>query len=124
MSDASRPFWTGGATGQLLIQWCDVCERWLHPPAERCPVCAGAVEPRAVSGDGTVFTFTVNRQPFNPAVAVPYVIAIVELVEQAGLRFTTNVVGCDVDDVYLGMPVSVEFEPAGDGWAPVFHPRA
>ena len=39
-----------------------------------------------MSGAGTVFTFTVNGHPFNPAVPPPYVIAIVELVEQADLR--------------------------------------
>jgi len=120
---ASRPFWTGGASGQLLIGWCAGCDRWVHPPVEACPTCGGAVEPRAVSGEGTVFTFTINRHPFNPSVPVPYVIAIVELVEQSGLRFTTNIIGCDVDDVHLGMEVTVAFEPAGEAWAPVFRPR-
>ena len=76
-----------------------------------------------MSGEGTVFTFTINRHPFNPSVPVPYVIAIVELVEQSGLRFTTNIIGCDVDDVHLGMEVTVAFEPAGEAWAPVFRPR-
>jgi len=76
-----------------------------------------------VSGKGTVFTFTVNRHAFNPTVPVPYVIAIVELVEQADLRFMTNIVDCDVDTVHIGMPVEVTFEPAGDAaWAPVFRP--
>jgi uncharacterized OB-fold protein len=78
--------------------------------------------PEAVSGRGTVFTFTVNRQPYNPDVEVPYVIALVELVEQRGLRFATNIVGCAPEDVFIGMPVEVRFEPAGDAWAPVFAP--
>jgi uncharacterized OB-fold protein len=69
-----------------------------------------------------VFTFTINRQPYNPDVEVPYVIAIVELVEQTGLRFTTNIVGCSPEDVSIGMPVAVTFEPAGEAWAPVFAP--
>lgn len=125
ITGANRAFWTGGASGQLLIQWCTGCARWVHPPVEACPACGGALAPRPVSGDGTVFTFTVNRHPFNPSVPVPYVIAIVELVEQPGLRFTTNLVGCAVDDVHVGMPVEVTFEPAGDeAWAPVFRPRA
>ena len=69
-----------------------------------------------MSGRGTVFTYTVNYHPFNPAVPPPYVIAIVELVEQVGLRFTTNIVDCPVDDVYIGMAVEVTFEQAGDAW--------
>ena len=75
-----------------------------------------------MSGRGTVFTYTVNYHPFNPAVPPPYVIAIVELVEQVGLRFTTNIVDCPVDDVYIGMAVEVTFEQAGDAWVPVFRP--
>jgi uncharacterized OB-fold protein len=78
--------------------------------------------PRPVSGRGSVFTFTVNRHPFNPVVPVPYVIAIVELDEQAGLRFTTDLVECNVDEVYIGMPVEVTFEQTGEAWVPLFRP--
>ena len=77
---------------------------------------------RRVSGRGTVFTFTVNHHPFNPSVPVPYVIAIVELEEQPGLRFTTDLVDCDIDQVHIGMPVEVTFEQAGEAWVPLFRP--
>jgi uncharacterized OB-fold protein len=122
VTGVSRPFWTGGAQRQLLILWCGTCERWAHPPRQTCPGCAGALAPRAVSGRGTVFTFTINHHAFNPAVPVPYVIAIVELEEQRGLRFTTNIVGCDPEAVRIGMPVQVDFESAGEVWVPVFRP--
>lgn len=124
LTEASRPFWTGGARGQLLILWCTGCGRWVHPPQATCPGCGWELEPRPVSGRGTVFTFTINRQAFRPDVPVPYVVAIVELEEQAGLRFTTNVVGCDPEAVSIGMPVSVAFEQAGEAWVPVFAPAA
>jgi uncharacterized OB-fold protein len=122
INDANRAFWTGGANGELLIQYCAACQRWVHPPLSACDSCAGPLEPRAVSGRGTVFTFTVNRHAFNPTVPVPYVIAIVELVEQSGLRFTTDIVNCAVDDVQIGMPVEVLFEQAGEAWVPIFQP--
>jgi uncharacterized OB-fold protein len=50
----------------------------------------------------------------------PYVLAEVELVEQAGLRLLTAIVECD--DVTIGLPVNVRFEQAGDAWVPVFAP--
>ena len=87
-----------------------------------CGQCGGELVPRAVSGRGTVFTFTINRHPYNPAVPLPYVIAIVELVEQVGLRFTTDLVDVGVDEVYIGMPVVVTFEQAGEAWVPLFRP--
>lgn len=80
-----------------------------------------------MSGNGTVFTYTVNHHPFNPAVPPPYVIAIVELVEQADLRLAANIVGCEPDSVTIGMPVAVRFEsqqsPDGTAFVPVFEPR-
>jgi uncharacterized OB-fold protein len=78
--------------------------------------------PRAVSGQGTIFTATVNRHPYNPAVPLPYVIAIVELVEQGDLRLATNIVNCDPDDVIIGMPVRVIFEQHGQIFVPIFEP--
>ena len=40
------------------------------------------------------------------------------------LRLTTNIVGCDPDEVTIGMPVEVVFEDAGedDVFLPLFRP--
>jgi uncharacterized protein len=124
----NRAFWTGGADGQLLIAQCTGCALWVHPPAADCPDCGGAMAARPVSGHGTVFTYTVNHQPFNPTVPIPYVIAIVELAEQADLRIATNIVDCEPDSVYVGLPVEVRFErhdvDENSLFVPVFAPRA
>jgi uncharacterized OB-fold protein len=128
LDERNRSLWTGGADGQLLITQCTRCALWVNPPADDCPDCGGALVAQAVSGLGTVFTFTVNYQPFNPAVPVPYVIAIVELEEQAGLRIAANIVDCQPDSVYIGLPVEVRFErhvvDDGTVFVPVFAPRA
>jgi uncharacterized OB-fold protein len=122
IDDVNREFWTAGASGGLKIQRCASCPRWVFPPSAACPVCGGSAEYQAVSGKGRVFTYTVNHQPFNPAVPVPYVIAIVELPEQDGVRFTTNIVNCPPEDVYMEMPVHVLFEEDGGVFVPVFEP--
>lgn len=67
---------------------------------------------------GTVFTWTVNHHPFDPGVPVPYVIAVVEV---DGRRVVGNVVGCEPDEVHIGMAVEAEL-PAPDGQAPQFRP--
>ena len=122
LTDVNRAFWTGGKDGVLLIQRCSACRRWVHPPVAPCPDCSGELIAEPVSGKGEVFTFTVNHHPFNPTVPVPYVVAIVELVEQDGLRFMTNVVNCEPDAVTVGMPVRVLFEDHGEVFVPVFEP--
>jgi uncharacterized OB-fold protein len=118
----NRAFWTGGAGGELRIQHCEACRRWVHPPASACPICSGALATRPASGRGTLFTFTVNHQAFRPEVPPPYVIAIVELAEQADLRIPTNLVDCDPDRLTCGMPVRVCFEPHGEIFVPLFEP--
>jgi uncharacterized OB-fold protein len=87
-----------------------------------CPSCSSrAVAPEAVTGRGTVLTFTVNHQPWG-ILEPPYVIAIVELAEQPGLRLTTNLVGIAPDEVRSGMLVQVRFEHDGDVYLPLFEP--
>jgi uncharacterized OB-fold protein len=125
VNDDDAPFWRGGERGELLIHHCADCGRWSHPPAPVCPHCHGrAVAPRAVSGRATVFAHTVNHQPWFDGLPPPYVVAIVELEEQRGLRLTTNIVGCAPDDVHAGLVVEVCFEPHGDLWLPQFRPVA
>lgn len=127
LTEHNRAFWTGGADGQLHVPFCESCTRWVLPPESDCPRCDATLTSRAVSGDGTVFTYTVNRHPFNPAVPPPYVIAIIELTEQSDLRIAANIVECEPDSITVGMPVSVRFEehPSADGavFVPVFAPR-
>ena len=78
------------------------------------------VRPEAVSGRGTVWSFTVNRYQWTTELEPPYVIAQVELDEQPELLVLTAIV--DDADVRIGMPVTVRFEQSGEVWVPVFGP--
>ena len=116
-------FWTSGADGLLRFLTCTTCGYIVHPPAPICPRClTKTLEPRPVSGRATVATFTINIQPWIPGFDPPYVIAMVELAEQPGLRLTTNIVGCPPEDVHIGMPVEVRFDQYDDVWLPLFAP--
>lgn len=127
LAERNRLFWSDGATGRLHVPYCEQCARWVLPLEPNCPRCECALGARPVSGDATVFTYTVNHHPFNPAIPTPYVIAIVELTEQQNLRMATNIVDCKPDSVRIGMPVVARHEPgdpAGDAvLVPVFAPR-
>lgn len=117
----NRPFWQGGADGVLQICHCDACSRYFHPPAVVCPRCQSRkVGPQPVSGRGQVFSYTVNHQPWIPELAAPFVVAIVELEEQPGLRFLSNLVGDEPMQGWIGMPVHVVFEQVEDVWLPLF----
>ena len=123
LDETNRFFWTAGADGVLRFLRCQDCGHYLHPPRPRCASCYGErIAPEAVSGEATVATFTINHQPWMPNMEVPFVVAIVELPEQEGLRLTTNVIACEPEDVYVGMPVRVAFEEHEDVWMPFFRP--
>lgn len=120
-------FWRGGEQGRLQFQRCADCGHYLHPPSPVCPMCLSRnIVVEAVSGDAVVHTFTVNHQPWIPTFDPPYVVAIVELPEQQGLRLTTNIVKCEPDDVHIGMAVRVTFDHYDDRgyevWLPMFEP--
>ena len=119
----NEAFWTGGASGELRIHRCRACRLWLHPPQPVCRACYSTdVGPETAAGTGTVVTFTVNRQPWLPGLEVPYVVAIVELDEQPGLRVVTRLVDVDPDTVRIGLRVAVRFEAIEDVWLPLFAP--
>lgn len=120
---ANEHFWRSGRDGELRFLRCGPCGTWIHPPSPRCPACwSKDVAPRAVSGLGRVHTFTLNHQPWVPGPDHPYVVAVVELDEQEGLRLMTNVVHCPPESVHVDMRVRVVFEAYDDVWFPLFEP--
>ncbi len=127
LTDENREFWTGGAHGELRFWRCDDCETYIHPPAPICPTCfSKRMHVEAVSGRATLATYSVNHQAWMPGPELPYVVGIVEIVEQPSVRLMTNVVNCPVDDVRIGMALHVTFEhhpdPDGDVYLPLFEP--
>jgi uncharacterized protein len=107
-----------------MISHCADCGHYTHPPSPICPRCESwNVAPQPVSGRGRVFSFTVNWQRWTPQFPPPYVIAVVELEEQDGLRITTNIEGCAHDQVAIDMPVQVAFDQGEHTWIPIFEPR-
>ena len=121
--DDNEFFWTSGEDGRLRFTRCQSCGYWIHPTGPICPEChSKELAPEVVSGSATLHTYSINRQAWIPGFEPPYVVAIVELPEQEGLRLTTNLVNVELDDVRIGMPVQVTFEHWEDVWLPLFEP--
>jgi uncharacterized protein len=120
----TQHWWDANAEGRLLVVRCQDCNELFYYPRPFCPRCgADSVKWEQVSGKATLYTWSVVHQndlpPFNEK--VPYVAAIVDLVE--GPRMMTNVVDCDFDELRVGMALQVDFEDIGEGFTiPVFRP--
>jgi uncharacterized OB-fold protein len=116
-------FWTSGADGRLRFLHCSACDRITHPPVPYCRHCGStSLDVRAVSGDATVWSFSVVHQPFVDWIPVPYVLAIVEIAEDPEVHLTTRLVDIDPDDVAIGMAVHVRFEEHDGIYLPLFAP--
>ena len=105
-------FWDGLARGELRIQRCRSCGRFQHYPKVLCRNCqSDDLGDDAVSGRATLYTWTIAVQPFHPFYVdrIPYIVATVELDEQPGLMFMTQLTECTEDDLRIGMPVEVVF---------------
>jgi uncharacterized protein len=123
LNERNTFFWQAGRDGVLRFCRCRACRHYIHPPSPVCPICrAREVAPEAVSGRATVATFTINRQRWEPGLERPFVVAMVEMEEQKGLRLTTNIVNCPARDVQIGMKVRVLFDHREDVWLPLFEP--
>ncbi len=117
----NRPFWTGGAEGELRLMKCQDCASFIHPPRLVCRHCLSEnVAPEAVAGTAVIDTFTINHQKWYPGLDTPYVIARVAIDGAPGVYLTTNIVGCPVDEVRIGDRVRVTFEQQGEIYLPLF----
>ena len=128
LTDHNRDFWTAGSRGELRFWRCGDCGFYIHPPQPICPQCRSKkLATAAVSGRATLASYTINHQRWMPGPELPYVVAIVEIVEQPSLRLTTNLVNCPHEQIRIGMPLRVVFEhhadAEGDIYIPLFEPE-
>src|SRR5215831_9251460 len=117
VDEESKGYWEACRRHELVLQRCSNCNTLRYYPRAVCPECMSS-EARweRMSGRGTVYTFTVTYQNQAPGFRdeLPYVLAYVTLDEAGGVQMLTNIVGCPVDQVKIGMPVEVTFEDVND----------
>ena len=125
VDEESKGFWEACRRHELYLQRCRACSTLRHYPRALCPQCLSSdTEWVRASGRATVYTFTVTHQNQGPGFRdeLPYVLAYVTLDE--GVQMLTNIVGCPVDSVRIGMPVEVTFDDVNEEIAiPRFKPR-
>jgi len=124
LTEDNVEFWDNASAHRLTAQRCGRCERMRHPPRPMCPHCNSLdVALVELSGNGSVYSFSLLHHPQHPSFEYPVVAVLIELDE--GIRMVSNLVGIDPHDVQVGRRVAVEFEPtAGDMAVPVFRPTS
>jgi uncharacterized OB-fold protein len=120
----SAPHFRGRLERRLLINRCDDCGTWHHPPKPVCPACLSErISATDVSGAGTIFlTVFLHQGPPAEGVdyAAPYPVITVELDEQPGLRYSSTVVGSPNEDIRIGRRVVLDWIDRAGAPLPVF----
>jgi hypothetical protein len=100
-----KNFFERAREGTLTAVRCDKCGVLAMPPKEFCPACQHrGWTPVALSGDGTIASYTVIRvAPARHAADVPYAIAVVNLRE--GVSLIGRIVDMPLDALAVGLPV-------------------
>lgn len=107
----TQEFWSATQRGALMYAHCTDCGKPHYYPRPFCPFCwSENVNLKQAKGSGTLYTWSTvysnDLPPFKER--LPYVAAIVDLDE--GVRLSTNIVQCPIEDLRVGMPVQVVFE--------------
>jgi uncharacterized OB-fold protein len=125
----SRPYWEGARAQELRAQRCTHCGRLRWPPVGVCPQCHQWDHAwERLSDTGTVTSFVTVHRPgaLGFADEIPYVIAKITIDDTDGnVTLTSNIIGCGVEAVKVGVPVRVVFKQATpEITIPLFEPIA
>ncbi|MFP8875617.1 MAG: zinc ribbon domain-containing protein [Myxococcota bacterium] len=123
----TKHLYRGWLEERLLINRCDDCARFHHPPKPICPGCwSSSLTPTEVSGRGVIhLTILLHQGPPAPDVDYakgPHPVVSIELEEQKALRFTSTVIDCPLEDVRIGLPVELAWIDRFGAPFPVFRP--
>jgi uncharacterized OB-fold protein len=127
LEPTTQGFWLAAGEGRLVIQRCAGCGTHRHPPTEVCYECGSLdwgwdEQP----GTGSVFSYTWTDTPVLPSLANlgAYNISVIELDSTKGVvRLLSRVADATREQVRVGLPVVVDFDPVDDEVAlPIFRP--
>jgi len=118
----TRPFWDAAKAGRLIFQRCSGCAKPFFRPEVACPHCfSRAWAWEESSGRGTLYSFSVSHRAPTPAFTAPFIFAAVDLDE--GWSMFSHLVGLELDDARIGMPLQVVFHKVSDDMTlPLFKP--
>jgi uncharacterized protein len=120
--DVTTGWWDATREHRLVVQSCVDCGHRQHPPRALCTRCGTTqgLELRAVSGRGTVDSWTVVHRAPRPDVALPYTVVRIRL-DEGPILLSVLDDPPGAPEPILGTPVVVAWTDLPDGRAlPVF----
>lgn len=107
----NKPFWEACKEHRFIMQKCDATGQIWYPPAPISPATRDEKWSWVdISGRGIVWSMVQMHQKYFAGFAdeIPYMVIQVQLEE--GPMILSNIVGCDPNDVKIGMTVKIVFD--------------
>ena len=119
----TAPFWDAVADRRLVVAQCADCGTARMPPTPFCPTCRSQrIDWTPLSGGGEIYSYTIVVRAIVPGMEafLPYVPAVIALDGGGGTRLISNIAGCDVDAIAVGMRVMLRWRDDGASPFPYF----
>ena len=120
----NKAHYRGRLQRKLLINRCDNCQQWHHPPKPVCPTCWSAdVEPTAVAGGGSIaLAIFLHQGPPAEGVdySTPHPVVTVDLDGAPATRFTSTVIDAPNERITIGSRVQLDWTQRHGSPFPVF----
>ena len=112
--DLDRPYFDACNEGRLVLQYCERCERFQHPPEPTCASCESDAQLgwREIAGNGRIYSYSVI---YDTPIALmqpdqPFNVAVIELDEAPGCNVLSHLPGTEPGRVPVGARVELIFE--------------
>ena len=113
--ELDQPFWDALNEDRFVLQNCTSCDRLQHPPMPACGACGSGdgLEWKPVAGRGQIYSYGVVYD--SPVATLqadqPYNVAVIALEEDPGIKLLSHLPGTPVDEVPIGAPVRIVYQP-------------
>lgn len=110
ITETSRPFWDGLERGEIRLQQCSGCKRFVFYPRRHCPHCGGRdLQWTLASETPVLYSWTIAEAPVSAAYQhlVRPILAVAEL---HGVHLPTSIVDTEPERIRIGMKLQPVFD--------------
>ncbi len=108
----NQPYWDAADRHELMLQKCETCHAYNHPPGPACAKCGSTElswENQGTTITGKVYSYVVSYRPFLPGFQddLPTIIVVIQLDHLQEVKIIGNLLECPPEDIKIGMPVKM-----------------
>lgn len=109
----NKPYWDAADAHKLVIQKCNGCQHYNHPPGPACAKCGSMNLTWEELGNeitGKIYSYIISYRPFLPGFSpedMPLIIALATLDQIPSVKILANVIGCVPAEISIGKKVKM-----------------